>query len=95
MKSYTIPELLDELVGSTAPYGESNHDSEALNRLDDVDAVLEWATDRLYECRRAKNNYQGSMLALAKKAREIAEIYVETFKDLAGKSEKEIKNETN
>ena len=93
MKAYTITELLDVLVGSTEPYGESNHDSVALDRLDDVDKVLEWATDRLYECRKAKNNYQASMLSLAIKARNIAELYVETFKDLAIKSENEVGKE--
>ena len=93
MKEFTIETLLDKLVGSTQPYGESEHDSKALERLDDIDIILEWATDRLYECRRSKNNYQGSMIALAKKAREIADCYIETFKDLAEPSELEIERE--
>lgn len=88
-KQYTINDLLDNLIGSTEPYGESNHDSEALERLDDVEKVLEWVTDRLYQCRKSKNNYQYSMVQLAKKAREIAECYLETFKDLSEKSLKE------
>ena len=93
MKEFTIETLLDKIVGSTQPYGESEHDSKALDRLDYVDEVLEWVTDRLYECRRSKNNYQGSMVALAKKAREIADCYIETFKDLAEPSELEIERE--
>ena len=93
MKEFTIETLLDKLVGSTEPYGESEHDSKALDRLDYVDAILEWATDRLYECRRSKNNYQGSMIALARKARAIANCYIETFEDLAKPSELERERE--
>jgi hypothetical protein len=93
MKKYTVSDILDKLIGSTAPYGESNHDSEALDRLDDITDVIEWVIGRLFECRRARNNYQGSMILLAKTARNIAECYIDEFKDLAKPSEVEIKRE--
>ncbi len=94
-KEYSIEDLLDKLIGSTEPYGESVHDESAIERLDEVDRVLAWATDRLYQCRKAKNNYQYSMLQLAIKAREIAECYLETFDDLCEKSDKEKQNDKN
>ena len=93
MREYNIPDLLDKLIGSTEPYGESNHDSKAMDRLEDVEIVLEWVIDRLYECRRAKNNYQGSMFLLAREARKIAKCYIETFEDLAEMSDMEIERE--
>mgnify|MGYP001291830218 CR=1 FL=1 len=92
-KEYTIETLLDKLVGSTEPYGETNHDEKALERLDDVWNILNWAIGRLSECRKAKNNYQSSMIALAKKAREIAYEEWEWLRDLSIPSEKEKENE--
>jgi len=91
--NFTIETLLDKLIGSTEPAGESNHDSDALDRLDEVEKVLEWAVDRLYQCRRARNNYQHSMFILAKKSRQIAESYLEAFEELTEKSEREKENE--
>ena len=53
-KDYSLEDILNKLVGSTQPYGESYHDEEALKNLDNVNRVLEWATDRIYECRKSK-----------------------------------------
>ena len=90
---YTLEDILDKFVGTTYPVGETNHDNKAYDNLDKVEQVINWVISRLDDCRRAKNNYQGSMIAIAKKAREIAVCYREDLIELSKMSDKEKERE--
>lgn len=44
---YYISDILDKIVGSTSVACETNHDSQSMENLEEVEAIANWLIERL------------------------------------------------
>ena len=97
MKEFTIIELIDKLLGNIEWYGESNHDSEVVKRLDDYEIVLDHILGKYYDLIKVRHQYQASAQELGNKAYETLKSihycigdYLEMFRDLESEVKKDV-----
>lgn len=77
MKSETINEVLDKLIGKIEPVGETNIDSERFENLKTVIGVVDDLLIRIEEVAQYKNYQEHSI----KRSAEFAEKWLKSTKD--------------
>ena len=79
---YYISDILDKIVGSTSVTCETNHDSQSIANLQEVELVVDWLLDRLYDNARWYGDYRASANDVAIKTYEIIEKIHSSVDDL-------------
>jgi hypothetical protein len=88
MKEFTIIELIDKLLGNIEWYGETNHDSDVVRRLDDYEDMVFHIIYKLIDLIKVKHQYQASAKECGNKAyytlksiHDFISDYLEEFKE--------------
>ena len=78
-KTFTVVEIVNQLIGDYSAHGECYHDEEALQRLDEVDELLGDVLSNLRKLADLKDDYRGSIQKLGKRANDILVNYNDIF----------------
>lgn len=70
---YYIGDILDKIVGSTSVACETNHDSQSMENLEEVEAIANWLIERLENNADWYGDYRGSANDIAIRTYEIIE----------------------
>lgn len=70
---YYISDILDKIVGSTSVACETNHDSQSMENLEEVEAIANWLIERLENNADWYGDYRCSANDIAIRTYEIIE----------------------
>lgn len=86
-KSFTITELVNNLIGDVRFRGDSHYDQISLNNLDNLEVVVLELIDTLCALSQLKDDYRDSGQSLAKKAFNIFDKVLESICDMIEETE--------
>ena len=72
-KEFTIYEIIDFLIGDVDIYCETNHDKESYSNLENLNDVVVYLMEKLYNNAQYYGDYRASADMIAKKSINIAE----------------------
>jgi len=84
LKTFSVVEIVNQLIGDYSAHGETNHDEKALERLSEVEELLGDILSNLRELADLKTDYRYSMQQLGKKANDMLVNYRDIFEERKG-----------
>lgn len=80
-RTYTICNIVDQLIGSTSAWGETNHDEQSLKNLEQSELLINSLLKPIIDNTRFKNDGRYSMGAIGKASQEIVNDFYLLLKD--------------
>ena len=78
--THSTYEIVNKIIGSTEPYGDTNIDNERTKNLDEKIELVQLLVDDLIETAKFKNRPEGSMSKMGKTAQE----FLDEIRDYIG-----------